>query len=423
MQTAPANAVPATDDANGTLSLSSGSKRHALESVPGTLVPGVSSGVAFIVIAHLAGNRALGLTSLAWVTASFGASVIALGPAHVALRAVAAGERNPLGEFRGVALARASVASPVVVVAGLLLAALGRSAGIPIALGGVWMVAQSFVLFESEVLRAEGQFLRSSMLLSIRSILGWTASVVGAALAGSLSAIVVPHLVVSAVIALGAGAMGVTRPGELTRAQARTLGRPIARLAVGSYALGYADRYVIAAVSGPSAVGIYTLGYTLGQGMLELVCTPITNALLPRIVAEWADHARGPRVAFATTRQASVVILVVSALTIPAVVVANQLGLLSLVSNNKDLAALTAIVGVATGIQMITRLAYALLLAQARTDQASRAFSLVVVLSAITVPALTVWYGIVGAAIATLIGYLVLAILMMRSAHQGSVGR
>src|SRR5439155_7377969 len=91
--------------------------------------------------------------------------------------------------------------------------------------------------------------------------------------------------------------------------ESRTMGRPIGRLAAASYLLGYADRYVVNAVLGAVAVGIYTLGYQLGEGMLELVSAPITNALLPRVIAEWNDPGRGPDVALRTVRRAAAVII------------------------------------------------------------------------------------------------------------------
>jgi O-antigen/teichoic acid export membrane protein len=235
-----------------------------------------------------------------------------------------------------------------------------------------------------------------------------------------ITAAVGPHVLASAVVLLLLRpTIRLARDPEAVMLH-ETIGRPVGRLSVASYTLGYADRYVIQLIAGTVPLGIYTLGYQLGEGALELVSSPVTNALLPRVISEWSDDdaERGRRLAFTTVRRGGIVIVGVSALAVPAVFLADRLGLLRVVSPAPELPAIMAIVAVAVGLQGLTRLAYGLLLAQGRPAEANRCFWQVVALSALTVPLATAAWGIVGTAAATLVGYGVLAGLMIRVARR-----
>ena len=74
----------------------------------------------------------------------------------------------------------------------------------------------------------------------------------------------------------------------------------------------------------------------------------------------------------------------------------------------------------AVAIQGISRLSTGLLLAQGRPERALPWTGVVILVSAVTVPVLTVTEGIVGAAVATLIGYAALAGLLAREALRGT---
>jgi O-antigen/teichoic acid export membrane protein len=212
------------------------------------------------------------------------------------------------------------------------------------------------------------------------------------------------------------GSVRVRKPDPIVGEELRALGRPLSFLAVASYALGYADRYVILAMLGPPAVGVYSLGYQLGEGTLEAVSAPLTNALQSRLISEWTDPMAGPSVATATAKRGAAVLLIGSAVAIPGLVLANTLGVLSLISEDHRLVFVAVLVAPAAGIQGITRLSQALLLAERKTRQAMMCFWQVVFLSAITVPLLTRAAGIVGTAVATLLGYSCLAGLTARQA-------
>lgn len=397
--------------------MTQGSKRHALQALPGVALPGLASFLGMVAVQRVAGPRILGLVSLTWITAVFGSAIIAFGASQAALRAIATDREDLVALHRWLLLRRAAVVAPATAVLGGILALAGRSLGLPLILGSIWMVAQGFVLFESEVFKARRDFRSSSGLLVARALVGWTLTVTGAALTHELVGAVLPQIAVTAVLVI------LLRPRVRHDAPAAEvavasgIAAPSGRLAVASYALGYGDRYILDLLLGPVAVGIYTLGYQLGEGALELVSGPISSALLPRVVREWAagDHDE----AWRTVRRGELAVLSASVAALPVVLVTDRAGLLDLVSPSPHLPTIVSLIAIAVGIQGTTKLSYGLLLAQGRAAAANRCFWQVVVLSAVTVPILTARFEIVGTAVATVLGYGALAILMRKEARRG----
>jgi PST family polysaccharide transporter len=397
-------------------------RRHTVLNAPGTAIPGLAAFIAFIAVAHLTSTRTLGLLTLAWITANLGSSVVALGPAHAALRSLHAEEPDPLvlARFRRLVVERALVTAAAVAVLGVALMIAGNEVGPGVLLAAPWLLGQSGVLFEAETLRARQRFGAASALLSIRAVVGWAGVVIAAVFTDNLAALILPTALTGIVVAAIASRAQVAPVTDAVRRQSRVIGGPIGRLAAASYALGYADRYVVQFFLGPAAVGVYTLGYQLGEGGVELFTQPVTGATLPRVVAEWHNPDGGRARARRTTLRVAAAIVAFTVVTPLAVYGADRLGWLERIDPSPDLPAITAIVCVAVGIQGLTRLGYGLLLAQGRTDTAFRVFLEVVALSAVVVPLLTWWSGLVGAAWATLIAYAVLASLTMWSAFRGS---
>jgi len=399
--------------------LRSGSKRHTLELLPGTVIPAAAGLVGLVLIEHLAGGRALGLFSLAWVTTNAGASFLSEGPSNAALRSVALGESTTVPGFRHILLRRSLVAGGTLAVVGIALALLGTDIGPVLAVSAPWILVNALLLFEIQVMKAHGRFARASSMGASRAVLGWGASVAGAAVSSSLAAIVLPNVAATAVVLVALGSVVTSSPDGAVRAGVRSIGRPVTVLLVVAYALGYADRYVIQAILGPVAVGVYTLGYQVGEGGIELLSGPVTNALLPRVIAEWHDAERGPAAAFSTARRGAALHIALAIAAVPALLVADAIGLLDLISKDGQILEISIVVAVAAAIQGITRLSHGLLLAQNRLQRAVRWAVLVLVVSAVTVPVLTETEGIVGTAYATLIAYTLLATLFTLEALRG----
>lgn len=389
------------------MNLLTGSKRHAIELVPGIVLPGLASLIGLVLVGRLGNATLLGTTSLAWVTANLGSAVMAQGPAQAAMRAMSTVGADP-GAYRHDLLRRARIVVPATLVPAVGLTVLRPTLGAPLVFGVLWMTSQSFVLFEVEVLKAQGRFGTSSVLASLRAIVGWTASILAVMASPTIGAVVLPQIAVNVIAAGLVGRFQFARASPDEHLGATALTRTVTWLTVASYAMAYADRYVISILLGPVAVGIYTVGYQLGEGALEVASAPLSSALTPRILREWGESPGGASVARRTRLRGSAAMAATSAAALPVFWLAHRLGMLRLVSPDDRVFPVACIVAVGVGANGIGRLAYAELLAQGRAARALRAVAVAGVTSAIAIPTLTAWRGIVGAAVATLIGYVVL---------------
>lgn len=392
----------------------SASVGHTLQSVPATVIPGLCSGLGAVAIGRLTGDATLGLVSLAIVTANFGAATVSQATSSLALRTVAAGADHAADEYRLASLRRGIVVGLCAALAGAVAWALGSTAGPVLILGALWIPVQALILFDTELLRASHRFGAASAWLSARAVLAWSAGV-WAAWAFGASASVAVQLGASLLIALAlCGPKPWPRLTDTHRGELRQVGRPITHQALASYALGYADRYVVQILRGPAAVGLYSIGYVLGQGVVEVAMTPITAALSPRIIREVADG--DAPVVRRTIRNGALALLGLGALAVVGIAVADALGLLDLLTpkgaSTQELAIVSVLVALATVLQGIVRLAYAVLLAHRDTRSAARSFLITLGLAAVAIPVATWFAGVIGAAAVTLASTAVLASLM-----------
>jgi O-antigen/teichoic acid export membrane protein len=281
-------------------------------------------------------------------------------------------------------------------------------------LGAAWIPVQALMLFETEVMRAGQRFGAASAWLSTRAVLAWGAGVAAADAFGATPSVAVQLGASTLVLALLLGRSPWPRLTQSHRDELRVVGRPITRQGVASYALGYADRYVVQGLRGPEAVGLYSVGYTLGQGVVEVVMTPVTAALSPRIIREVSQD--GSATARRTAVRAALVMVGLAVLSAVGVVIAHALDLFDLIAPDESsvdrLAMVTLLVAVATALQGVVRIAYAVLLAHKATDAAASSFLVTLAVAAVVVPALTALWGVVGAALATLLATALLGALM-----------
>lgn len=393
-------------------------RRGALLSVPGTLIPGVSAYIAFVAIERVDSARTLGYLSLSWVIANIVSAAVALGPAHTALQLMTGAPSESSAtraRFRGLVRRQSLVAGIAVAAVGTAVLPASRPFGAVVILSAPWLVGQAHLLFETETLKAAHRFGEASLVLTLRAIIGWGASVAGAAIVGGLAATILPTAIVGLAFAAVLGAGQVDRITELDRTAARAIGRPIGRLSLAGYALGYGDRFVVQAFLGPLAVATYTLGYQLGEGAIELVTDPVAAAALPKIVGTWQTGGEGHEAALALSRRIGACILALAAVTPMLVYAIRPTGAFRIISTDPRFPAVVAITAGAVGLQGITRIGYSLLLAQGRTHTALMNFALAVILSAIAAPLFCWQWGIVGAAWATLLGYGSLAVATLVS--------
>jgi O-antigen/teichoic acid export membrane protein len=402
--------------------------RHgALLSLPGTLIPGVAAYAAFVAVKRVDSATTLGYLSLAWVITNIGSAIVALGPSHTALRSIAGDVAGIEGavdragvrvRFRGMVLRRSLIVGAAMLGAAAVTLPLSHRLAAVIALSLPWVVGQSLVLYETETLKAGHRFGAASTVLAGRAVIGWAAAVWGAWAIGGLAATILPTAIVGLAFAAVLSGGRVGRITDDEQHIARTVGRPIGQLSVASYALGYGDRFVVQAFLGPIAVAIYTLGYQLGEGAMELVTQPITSAALPKVVGTWQAGPTGRAEAEALSRRIAVAFLGLAVLAPVVVFLLRSTGIFHLVSGDHRFPAIVAITGAAVGLQGITRIGYGLLLAQGRTQAALRNFVAVGLICAVVAPLLTWRWGLVGTAWATFIGYSTLVVATVRSVRQ-----
>ena len=330
------------------------------------------------------------------------------------MRTVASGEAEAADEYRRATLVRGSRLGAAVAVVAAVLLATGSALGPVLLLGAAWIPIQAVILFESELLRATGRFRAASWWLSVRAVVAGVLGVIGAAAFGATGSVALQVGASAVVVGLLTARARWPRMAQHHRDELRSVGRPVTRQAFASYALGYADQYVLQPMRGPEAVGLYSIGYVLGQGVVEVAMTPIVAALTPRIIREVSQEDE--HVARRTTRNAALLLLGLGGLAMLAVVAANALGLLRYLTpkgaSPGQLALVTVLVAAATGLQGIVRLAYAVLLAHRATQAAARSFLITLGFAAVIVPTFIALGGVVGAALATLVATMLLATLM-----------
>lgn len=395
--------------------------RHgAALSLPGTVLPGVASYLAFVLIARIDSDATLGYVSLGWVIANTGSAVVALGPAHTALRAITAGtnEASVRARFRWIVLVRSLLLAGALTVLGAVLWSTSGEIGPVLVLAAPWTFGQCFILYETETLKATERFGQISLILGGRAALGWTAAVIGAALAPGLPAVILPTAAVGVITAAIVSRCRIRRPTAKDRELDRSIGRPIAQMSVASYALGYGDYFVVQAILGPSAVGIYNLAYQLGSGTMELLATPITTVALPRVVSTFQRGGSGRDEAESTARRLGMVVAAITILVPVGFLALIPSGVFDLISSDPMVPVIAAIVAVAIGLQSFTRLGYGFLLAHGSTRTALLSFVAASVVNLVSSAVLTWAWGLTGTAVATVIGYGLLAAITIWTVKQ-----
>ncbi|MBV9325365.1 MAG: lipopolysaccharide biosynthesis protein [Chloroflexi bacterium] len=70
-----------------------------------------------------------------------------------------------------------------------------------------------------------------------------------------------------------------------------SFGLPFALTGIGDQVLAFSDRYIIAAVLGVAAVGLYSTNYSIAEKLLIMVQAPLIYAATPRVMSHWENDA------------------------------------------------------------------------------------------------------------------------------------
>jgi O-antigen/teichoic acid export membrane protein len=388
------------------------SARNILTLVPATVVPGVVAFAGMILIGHLSSLSIVGLLSLSRVAAGFGSAILAEAPSLAAQRALARGEEDRSKAFRTAMLQRAVLFIPGIVGLGALLSLWKPYLGWPLAWGAVLTLPEGMFVFEFAYLRYKGRFQRASVLASARSIAAWTGAVIVAAITKSYLDVVLTFIGSTVVIGMLIQPFRMKAVDLTTRDDLKATWRSLSSYNFASYALNNGDQYILGALKGPTVVGVYSIGYVLGAGIVSLVAEPVTGLLSPRIIKEWESPDKGPGKAKSTALRGSLLLLVTGAVLTTAIALAGGLGLLHFVTRRAAVGGVAAIVAAAMVVHNASALSFqSVLYLRKKTKLLSAAAWLTVVVAIPAILILTIAFGVIGTAIATLVAYAIMALI------------
>ncbi len=386
--------------------------RNALVLAPATVLPGAIAFAGLILVGHLSSLRIVGLLSLSRVAAGFGAAILAEAPSLEAQRTLAQGQPDRSRAFRTAMLKRSAIFLPLVIGCAALLALWKSDIGWPIAWGALMTVPEALFVFEFAYLRYTDQFRRASVLASSRSATAWTAAVIVAGLTKSFPDVALTFLIVTFLTGIVVQPLRLGHVDNATREDLRRTWRSLSSYNIATYALNNGDQYLLGALRGPTLVGVYALGYTLGAGIVSLVAEPVIGILSPRMIREWESPDQGPQKAMSTALRGSLLLIFTGATLSVGVALAGGLGLLRFITPRTAVGGVAAIVALAMTAHNTSSLSFqSILFLRHRTRAMSNAAWVTVVLAIPAIAALTIAFGVIGTALATLFAYTLMALI------------
>jgi O-antigen/teichoic acid export membrane protein len=388
------------------------SARNTLILVPATVVPGAVAFAGMILIGQMSSLAIVGLLSLSRVAAGFGSAILAEAPSLAAQRSMAENKGDRSRAFRTAMLRRAALFVPGVVGIGALLALWKSDIGWPLAWGAILTVPEGLFVFEFGYLRYNERFRHASVLASVRAVAAWTAAVVIAGTTKSFLDVVVGYVGVTVIAGLVVQPPHFAAVDHRTREDLKKTWRSLSSYNLASYALNNGDQYVLGIIKGPGLVGVYSLGYVLGAGVVSLVAEPLIGVLGPRMIREWESPDDGPARAGSTALRGSVLLLVSGAILAVGLAVAGSSGLLRFVTKRAAIGGVAAIVAAAMTLHNASSLSFqSILYLRLKSALLSRAAWIAVAIAIPAIIGLTFALGVIGTALATLVAYLIMGLL------------
>jgi O-antigen/teichoic acid export membrane protein len=374
------------------------SARNTLILVPATVVPGAVAFAGMILIGQMSSLAIVGLLSLSRVAAGFGSAILAEAPSLAAQRSMAENKGDRSRAFRTAMLRRAALFVPGVVGIGALLALWKSDIGWPLAWGAILTVPEGLFVFEFGYLRYKERFRHASVLASVRAVAAWTAAVVIAGTTKSFLDVVVGYVGVTVIAGLVVQPPHFAAVDHRTREDLKKTWRSLSSYNLASYALNNGDQYVLGIIKGPGLVGVYSLGYVLGAGVVSLVAEPLIGVLGPRMIREWESP--------------DVLLLVSGAILAVGLAVAGSSGLLRFVTKRAAIGGVAAIVAAAMTLHNASSLSFqSILYLRLKSALLSRAAWIAVAIAIPAIIGLTFALGVIGTALATLVAYLIMGLL------------
>lgn len=212
------------------------------------------------------------------------------------------------------------------------------------------------------------------------------------------------------------------RPSGAALRQLAAVGVPLVGVSLTINFTATADRFIIAALLGRDAAGIYSLGYVVGENLLSLPASVVYLAAYAVIMRVWD---RGDKeVALALTRRLVHMQLIM--VTVLAMIVAAASAHIVILVGGDAYASGEGVVGTVAGAQVAAGLpAYLILVATLRRETRRTIWpsaTACLVNVALTVPAVLLG-GIQGAALATVVTYLLYAMMLLKAVEASFLAR
>jgi O-antigen/teichoic acid export membrane protein len=273
-------------------------------------------------------------------------------------------------------------------------------------------VPEAIFVFEFAYLRYTDHFSRASVLASSRSATAWTAAVITAWLTKSFLDVALAFLIVTVLTGIVIQPLRLGKVDTATREDLRRTWRSFSSYNLASYALNNGDQYLLGALRGPTVVGVYSLGYTLGAGIVSLVAEPVIGILSPRMIREWENSDQGPPKAMSTALRGSLLLIFTGAILSIGVALAGGLGLLRFITPKAAVGGVAAIVAAAMTVHNTSALSFqSILYLRHKTRAMSNAAWITVILAIPAIAGLTIAFGVIGTALATLFAYTLMALI------------
>ena len=389
----------------------------SLKLLPSSALPGLIGFIGIVLLAHIGGLHMVGLFSMTLVASAFGAAMLAGGPSILVLRHRVKEGPDHTSAYRTAMLERSLVFVPLGIALGLLIALWRTTVGGPIALASLLVIPESLFAFETSVLSAQTRFGRISAFASTRMAVGWGAAV---ATATRYPFLQVALAYIGALLVTGVifQPPRLSRVVEAVRADLRGSWRQISSYSLAAYALNNGDQYILAIIAGPTAVGVYSLGYTVGGGVVSLFSGPVSGVLGPRVFREWEKGTEGRQRAIRLANRGALVVLALSIASAVAIAIAGALGWLDFVSKAPSLAPVAVIVALAVGLHMAATIRYPpIYYLRNRSGLLGRAAWYTLPPALIAIVVLSWKFTETGTAVATFFAYLIMAAIQRHYAR------
>jgi O-antigen/teichoic acid export membrane protein len=182
-------------------------------------------------------------------------------------------------------------------------------------------------------------------------------------------------------------------------------GVPAAAAGIATWGLAFADRYILAGLRDASAVGIYSLGNTIGDKAISIPAVAFGTAAGPLLISAWERHGRGEVERLMRSYTRILLLIGVPTVSLLAVTSTTILRLIA-PANYRSADSVVAIVAAGSLVYALSLIGYTGLIVAKRTTPMLSAAAIGLVVNVVANFVLIPPFGIVGAAIATPVGML-----------------